>query len=310
MKSFITKGFLFITGYIILFAAIILIMPKSKGTSYIIYNEKIRLVKETPSPRIIFVSGSSLYTSLDSKRIQDSLRRNVVNYGFHAGIGLRYMIDDVSQYVRKGDVIVIAPEYPQFYNGVMNGNPETLGPLMFYTGFRNITHMNKAQFMNVITGLPYILKVNLVDGLIRNELKGIHPTLSSYMNMYGDEESHWAFKGKLPIVTKASDEPKSLDTDFCLWMANKMKEMSKKGAKVILMPSVIRETAFKIEKKRADEIGRFFVKQGFPYISDPKNHMLPDNCAWNSDYHMNYEGVTKNTNIIIKILKDILQNKN
>lgn len=303
MKSFITKIFLFIIGFILVFAAIIMIMPKSKGTSYIIYNEKIRLVKETPSPRIIFVSGSSLYTSLDSKRIQDSLRRNVVNYGFHAGIGLRYIIDDVSQYVRKGDVIVIAPEYPQLYNGVMNGNAETLGPLMYYTGFRNITHMNKAQFMNVITGLPYILKVNMVDGFMRHELKGIRPSISSYMNKYGDEESHWSFKGKLPIVTKASKEQKSLDTDFCLWMANKMKEMSKKGAKVILMPSVVRETAFRIEKNRANEIGCFFAKQGFPYISEPKDHMLPDSCAWNSDYHMNYEGVKRNTETIIKELK-------
>ena len=75
------------------------------------YNKKCQLLEDTPSPRIIFVGGSNLAFGLDSQRIKDSLNINVINYGLHAGIGLKYMIDDISTYARKGDIIVFAPEY-------------------------------------------------------------------------------------------------------------------------------------------------------------------------------------------------------
>ena len=55
------------------------------------YNKKCQLLEDTPSPRIIFVGGSNLAFGLDSQRIKDSLNINVINYGLHAGIGLKYM---------------------------------------------------------------------------------------------------------------------------------------------------------------------------------------------------------------------------
>lgn len=56
------------------------------------YNKKCQLLEDTPSPRIIFVGGSNLAFGLDSQRIKDSLNINVINYGLHAGIGLKYMM--------------------------------------------------------------------------------------------------------------------------------------------------------------------------------------------------------------------------
>lgn len=65
------------------------------------YNKKCQLLEDTPSPRIIFVGGSNLAFGLDSQRIKDSLNINVINYGLHAGIGLKYMIDDISTMQEK-----------------------------------------------------------------------------------------------------------------------------------------------------------------------------------------------------------------
>lgn len=80
-------------------------------------------------PRIIFVGGSNLAFGLDSQRIKDSLNINVINYGLHAGIGLKYMVDDISTYARKGDIIVFAPEYSHFYSGLAYGESITIAPL-------------------------------------------------------------------------------------------------------------------------------------------------------------------------------------
>lgn len=308
MKSFIHKSVFFLFCTILAITAFICLMPKSKGTSYIIYNEKIKLLEETPSPKMVFVSGSSLYTSLDSKRVSDSLHLPVVNYGFHAGIGLRYMIDDVAQYAKKGDIFVISPEYPQFFSDIMYGNPETLAPLMYFTGFRNLTHMNGKQFMNVIAGLPYIIKVNFVDGFMRNEMKGKDVPLTNFMNEYGDETTHWGFKGKIPLKSsKIKEDEKILDTEFATWFIERIQQMENQGALVLLVPSVIRYSGYVQEEERTRIISDFLKSMGHPYHSEPIKHALPDSCAWNSDYHMNYYGVVQNTDRLISELKDFIQ---
>ena len=105
------------------------------------YNKKCQLLEDTPSPRIIFVGGSNLAFGLDSQRIKDSLNINVINYGLHAGIGLKYMIDDISTYARKGDIIVFAPEYEHFYT-IAYGESVTLTPLMAPTGYKAMDNSN------------------------------------------------------------------------------------------------------------------------------------------------------------------------
>lgn len=273
-------------------------MPKSKSPSYNLYNYKMELLEKVPSPRLIFVSGSSLYTSLDSKRIEDSLHIPVINSGLHAGIGLKYTIDDISQYIRMGDMVAIGAEYPQFYTYAY-GN-KTLAVILYYNGWRNLNSLNVKQWMNVITGLPYIIRVNLFEGLFTHELMGRYTDPKQAINKNGDEISHWKIKTDgSGIVSGASKSKLMLDTVFCDYFINKIKEMEAKGAKVILIPSVIRETAFQYEKERAYELDAFFKKHGYAYHSTPESHVMPDSFAWNTDYHMNYKGVERNTDVLI-----------
>lgn len=108
MKKFI-NNILLIAGILITLILAITMLPMEQDGYLQAYNKKCQLLEDTPSPRIIFVGGSNLAFGLDSQRIKDSLNINVINYGLHAGIGLKYMIDDISTYARKGDIIVFAP---------------------------------------------------------------------------------------------------------------------------------------------------------------------------------------------------------
>ena len=262
------------------------------------------MVETVPSPRLIFVSGSSLYTSLDSKRIEDSLHVNVINTGLHAGIGLKYTLDDVADHVRKGDIVAIGAEYPQFYNGAY-GN-KTLAVVLYYNGWRNLKLLNCEQWMNVIRGIPYIIRVNVFEGLLSHELVGKDTDPKKSINQNGDETSHWRIKADgSGIVCRASKTKLELDIRFCEYFIQKVKEMENRGASVVLIPSVIRRTAFMYEKERAYEIDAFFKRYGYAYHSKPEMHVMPDSFAWNTDYHMNYKGVCRNTSIIIEELKSV-----
>lgn len=304
MKRFITKSLAFILCFALLLLLVIVLMPKSKSPSYNLYNYKMSLVDTVPSPRLIFVSGSSLYTSLDSKRIEDSLHVHIINSGLHAGIGLKYTIDDVAAHVKSGDVVAIGAEYPQFYTDAY-GN-KTLAVVLYYNGWRNIKSLNMKQWRNVIIGLPYIIRVNVFEGLLTHELMGRNTNPMNAINKNGDEISHWKIKADgSGIVSGASKSKLMLDTVFCEYFIEKIKEMEAKGAKVVLIPSVIRETAFQYEKERAYELDAFFKKHGYKYHSSPESHVMPDSCAWNTDYHMNYNGVVRNTDVLIQELEPL-----
>ncbi len=298
----------FIACFTLLIVFVILVMPKSRSSAYNLYNYKMSLIDTVSSPRLIFVSGSSLYTSLDSKRIEDSLHVNVINSGLHAGIGLKYMIDDVARGVKKGDVVAIGAEYPQFYTDAY-GN-KTLAVILYYNGWRNLCSLNIKQWMNVLKGIPYILRVNIFEGLLTHELVGKVTNPMDAINKNGDEISHWRIKADgSGIVSRASKAELELDTAFCTYFVHKLKEIEKKGAKVLLIPSVIRETAFQYEKERAYELDAFFKKHGYAYHSKPEEHVMPDSCAWNTDYHMNYKGVERNTDVLINELTTFYRNE-
>src|SRR6266576_1729813 len=93
--------------------------------------EKDRLIRTTPSPKIILVGGSNLAFGIDSRMMKDSLGVNVVNMGLYAKLGLRYMLAQVKPYIRRGDVVIIVPEYDQFYGNFSEGD-NTLNTALLY----------------------------------------------------------------------------------------------------------------------------------------------------------------------------------
>ena len=91
--------------------------------------DKHQLLKQTPSPKIIFIGGSNLSFGLDSKKIQDRFNMPVINASIHASIGLKYYLNDLKPFIKEGDIIVVAPEYSQFYTDSFYGNIELVSIL-------------------------------------------------------------------------------------------------------------------------------------------------------------------------------------
>lgn len=79
-----------------------------------IIDKHARLAR-TESPRLILVGGSNLAFGIDSARLEEATGLSVVNMGLHAGLGLKYMLDEIKPFLRTGDVVVVVPEYEQYY---------------------------------------------------------------------------------------------------------------------------------------------------------------------------------------------------
>ena len=117
MKKFLFKIFIFCIISVVVFSIVIFLPPTPKAKNYVLFSkiQKDSLLQNVPSPRIIFIGGSNLVYGLNSQLFKDSLALNSINTGSIATIGLSYMMDNTLPYIRSGDIVVIAPEYQQFF---------------------------------------------------------------------------------------------------------------------------------------------------------------------------------------------------
>ena len=81
--------------------------------------DKHARLRSVEPPRLIFVGGSSVGFSIDSRAFA-SLERAPVNMGLNDGLGLGFMLGEVEGQLRAGDVVVVAPEPHLFWTGSQN----------------------------------------------------------------------------------------------------------------------------------------------------------------------------------------------
>jgi len=100
--------------------AVILVPLANYGTSHhylATLQDKVQLLKDTPSPRIIFLGGSNLAFGLDSPQIAAKTDYHPVNLGLHVSYGLDPQFQMLKKHLRSDDLVVLCPEYGMFETG-------------------------------------------------------------------------------------------------------------------------------------------------------------------------------------------------
>ena len=308
MKRFFVKLSLCIVLVYSLVMFLIFIIPKDENSYMCEYNHKVELIEKTAEPRIIFIGGSSVAFGTDSKRITDSLHRNAINLGLHAGMGIKIPTEDFLQYVRKGDVVVLQIEYENFYGGG-NGDVETVPWFLYYTGFRT-KYLSLVNPEHIIWGFPRMAIGNLRK-IIYYPFTGtwkvhslISPSGYEYskggFNEYGDEVGHYDYPS-VPYnpISKAS-EPKPIDESFIKWLKDIIIRYEQRGAQVIMLPPVCIKSHF--ARISSDIIENSLKEIDRSYIVNPETMVLEDKYTFDTEYHVSKDGVKLNTQHIIESL--------
>ena len=281
-------------------------IPKDNNSYMCEYMRKINLLDSVKQPRIIFIGGSNVAFGIDSKRIKDSLGCNVINFGLHAGIGIKYPVEDYLNYARKGDVVVLQFEYSNFYGGE-NGTPTVFSKLMVSTGWRNLSSLKLSQVLNLRGLVPECM--GRIISLIKYPITGSFNTLRNKrkfqyslagFNDYGDEISHCSHPN-IKLSTNQFVNKGILNNDFLIWLSETISRIEKKGIQVLVLPPVCAISYYRSVYN--DEIEKALFVMGHPYRVSPSIMSLKDECMFDTGYHMNKMGVDKNTTKIIKILK-------
>ena len=307
MKRFVWKLIIVLLLFVATEIIVLCAVPKDKSSSLYEYNHKIELLEKTPSPRIVIIGGSSVAFGTDSKRIKDSLAINVINFGLHAGIGVRYVLEDYLMYVRKGDLVLLQIEYANFYNGG-NGSGSVWCQFMIATDWRRAGDLNFDQWYNLVLDAPSEVVGN-INRLLKYPIRKSWNSPSSGSsfrnskegyNEFGDEVDHWKYPSP-GIKPRGIVEEREIDQDFMIWFKGILEQYEQKGARVMMVPPVNVTTNFK--ETWNPNVDTALKSINRPYVVDVGYMVLDDSCSFDGGYHVNKEGVRQNTDHLIEILR-------
>ena len=280
----------------------IISIPKNPDGYLLEYKEKCKLLRSVPSPRIILVGGSNLAFGINSKRMADSLGITVINNGLHAGLGLKFILDDVVKYVRKGDIVVIAPEYSHFYGDNAYGEALIFSEILDID-LSYLNDLNLHQWKIITKGI-HLLAFKRLDYLKskyrKNDISLFEYKMSGF-NTYGDEVSHRHFPSK--SITSAKAFNKKINEDYLLHFAQTIHQIQQ-FSKVILIPPAIERITFINQAKDIDLLQKKMEQYELKFVVEPIVFTYSADCIFDTYYHLNKKGVDINTAKMIQILKD------
>jgi hypothetical protein len=86
-----------------------------------LYKQKTAIAANIKAPtRVLLVGGSGTHFGISAQQMEQQLGLPVINLGLHAGLGLDAILGATVTQIRRGDVVVFAPEYG--FLGSTNGN--------------------------------------------------------------------------------------------------------------------------------------------------------------------------------------------
>lgn len=277
--------------------------------------EKDRIIRNTPSPKIILVGGSNLAFGIDSRMMQDSLGLRVVNMGLYAKLGLKYMLAQVRPYIKRGDVVVVVPEYDQFYGDFAEGDNTLNTALLYAPADRIRDFMRSYSFADVVLR-PRAENVRrsflrLAAAAVGRESeffpKDTNPVYNrNSFNEYGDVVSHLGRAGRNPdsIFVKPLPPMKEF-SEATLGYLNGIADeaKAKNGHAYFMFPSYI-ASSYSINVAAIDSLRRKLAGgMKMPIVGTPADFTFPGSYFFDTRFHLNATGRERRTLRMIEVLR-------
>jgi hypothetical protein len=276
--------------------------------------EKDRLIRTTPSPKIILVGGSNIAFGIDSKAIQDSLGMSVVNMGLYAKLGLKYMLVQVRPYIKAGDVVIVIPEYDQFFGDYANGD-NTLSTALLYAPPDRIPDFIRSYSIVDVVLRPRVESarrafleaaasaVGRKDQFFPSDTNTLYNRNS--FNRYGDVVAHLGKKGAnpdsifvKPLPPMKDFNPATLDELNSI----DIKADEARAHAYFMFPSYI-DRSYAMNVAAIDSLRRKLSGSRMPIIGTAVDFVYPGRFMFDSRYHLNSVGRQVRTQKMIEQLR-------
>lgn len=312
MLKFLIK----IVAFLALVAGLFLVPPLTlhnipyENSIMAVLPDKHKLLQQATSPKIIFVGGSNVSMSLNSKEVSEAYRMPVVNTSIALWLGLKFMLNDLRPYIKKGDIVVIAPEYSSYDNTIdekgWNGFGELLA-VLFEIYPQGRSQLDASQVVHLAKFLPHFTVAEIrstIAGRSKTDLDDM--SVRKSFNEYGDLSAHWQLK-KIPFAPEPKcNGTEKINPEAISFLVQYNQFVNSKGAKLVILPPPLQAASFQNQKFIIKKIEAGLRMNNLPLAASPERYIFNDNYCNDAPYHLTKPGVDIRTQLVIQDLAKIV----
>lgn len=312
MKRFALRVFMFFIIVCVAVALLFVVFPYDEDGFMREYPEKIsKIDNDSREPAIIIIGGSNVAFGFNTEMIADSMSMPAYNCGLNAGLGLKFIIDDCIRYLRKGDVLVISPEYDHFFNNNAEGGG-SLAELFYMNPGYGYEVFDNDQKYEVIRNLPTFIESNIftffTDRFVKRNSNDYKIYRKSAFNSYGDVVAHWIPDAKgiaddrvAKHILNADD---AINTEYMAYLKGEIDKLEYKGIRVLIIPPVIAKSQFEYGRNTLHRLTECMHAYGLNFICSPELMSYDNSLFYDSVYHLREKGAKLRSMQLIGLLRD------
>lgn len=261
------------------------VIPNNPGAYQAAKTDKLALLANTPSPKVVLVGGSNLAFSIDSEMISREFGTPVVNMGLAKSVGLNYILEECKPFIGAGDVVILSPEYELFYD-LFYGSDGLIVELQYNpAGFGHLRSLG--EWMTVVSKFGPIMQAKF-SGFIRKGTASLEDSIyqRAGFNEYGDlithldapqaYEEHPLFPDDAPFRDASID----LINEFNSYVLQK-------GARVLFTWPPLVEEEFEKHRDKIWMLDQRLRKDlAVPVISKPEDFIFSMEDMYDTAYHL------------------------
>lgn len=302
-KYFLKKFILFLSIPAILLSVVFAAVPATPRSQISLLFSKLdkdALIDNTPAPRLILLGGSNLSFGIDSSKLEEELGIATIDTAIQATIGTEYLMDTTLGIVQPGDVLVLSPEYSQFYGRNAYGGEELLRVIMDVDR-STIKYLSLNQWLNLIQYIPKytISKLNPREYFLKDD-----PVIGIYereaFNEYGDAVIHWGYNhSDFPPYDRIEGK---FNHDLIESLRDFKQAVNDRGAYFYITFPGLQEATYMIMEDQIQIVYDELKENHFRLLGTPERYMMDELLMFNTPYHLNRIGVEYRTNLLVEDL--------
>jgi hypothetical protein len=312
MKTFLLKIIFFSALLLVIVGFMSVRLADSEEESFVrSIVAKHQRLDSFPSQRILLVGGSNVAYGFDSKAIQDSLQRPVVNLGLLRGLGLDFYLGELRHSIKQGDLVILSPEY-----FIGEGRANLYQTTAYY--YPEAAKYVDRNFYSVLDGYfdcaIYRIRankdylVNVAKEKITKKKQPVSVYNINSFNQYGDVVAHIG-KPSPPVLTGLEK------MEYEYWDGiNKINDFASyaasKGVKVCYTFPSYAASAYEVNKAVINQDAEDIRKDmKVTVIGSATDFVYPDEDYYDTIYHLKIAGREKRTQQLLALLslhKDLL----
>ena len=275
--------------------------PYSLRSSLFAQIDKDSLLVNMRAPRLILIGGSTLSMGINSGLFKDSLKLNPINTAILSDVGLEYMLNHARQFIKAGDIVIVVPDYDQFYGNKMYGRDGLLRTVTDVSR-NDYSVLSFKQWLNIVPYLPEYAysKFDILEykPAKKYDAPGVYDRRS--FDKFGDHIVHWGQRPKTVDAFAAIEN--EFNYDAIKELDNFKDEMQKKGATLYMGFEAIQIRSFNNNISKINRVQKVLVQHGFKLLGTPTRYELADSLLYDSADHLNKKGADFRTKLLIRDL--------